>query len=419
MAYSQITEEVQLKRIDDSFVDISLSDDGSQLIDYFSLDDVTQAAIDTLQNSIKGTELENDRETQLLIQLIAGSINYSSKSVVNRIKRLREILLIGKEIIQEIKKDREEYVKMDCTFRSLIEILFNLIKKCKNDLCSKLTTLELAKGELNVIIDVLYPETRTMSTSAQPLKLLSTEDRHDMLLSVSTLKETFQDIIGEATTHIKECQVLKENVNSFQYQQVQPVQQRVSKRLRFWKTHIRHIAGGGVAGAAVGGGVGGGLIGLPIAGAVGAVVIAGVSFPPVAVAMVCLVGGAVAVGGLTIAILRWMKNSYLKEQKKIFDWLNKLLEQVNELSLDTETLERSIVKSKQGLVDVGNSLSALMNALSSERHREAHSKLCQQAVKNCQEVIDSIKELELMDFDYEWNEEKRLCFRQGHALPLE
>lgn len=157
MAKTQITE-VQLKNDDSEFRDVNLNSDTSTATDASSRANMIQAAISELKISIRGTEIENDHETQLLIQLIASSIPYSTLPVVASIKKLREMLLIRKEIIKEIQKDRKKYIEMNSTFFILAENLFYLMKKCKNDLCSKFPTLELAKGELTVIIDALYPE---------------------------------------------------------------------------------------------------------------------------------------------------------------------------------------------------------------------------------------------------------------------
>ncbi len=56
--------------------------------------DFTEAAINDLQHCLIGTELENDPQTRLLISLIAVSTNYSSRSLVERIKDLQEMLVI-------------------------------------------------------------------------------------------------------------------------------------------------------------------------------------------------------------------------------------------------------------------------------------------------------------------------------------
>jgi hypothetical protein len=58
------------------------------------INNFTEAASNDSQNSLIGTELENDPQTRLLISLIAVSTNYSSRSLVERIKDLQEMLVI-------------------------------------------------------------------------------------------------------------------------------------------------------------------------------------------------------------------------------------------------------------------------------------------------------------------------------------
>jgi hypothetical protein len=424
MACLQTIPEERLRIIDEHLMNIDANDaitnsnESTPTVSSPLVEDFTEAAINDLQNSVNGTELENDPHTRLLISLIAASTNYSSRPVVERIKALREMLVIRREIIKEIKKDQKKYTEMEHMFQELTENLFDFFKACQSNLCSKLTALELANNELKVIIDALYPEHQTTSTKSQPLKPLSKQDQHDLSLAVKTLEEIFKDISNVTNIRLEESETLKNRLDEFQKQQIQPEQQRVCKRLSFWKAHIPHVVGGTTAGAVVGGGVAGGLIGLPIAGAVGTVVIGTMVCPLGAVVGVCIAGGVILIGGLTLAILRWIKKSYLAEQNMILDWLNKLSDLVNSLVVTTEGVQNYIAKSKQCSTDLEKSLTALVNALKDERHRRIHAELCQKGVNFCQEVIDSIKELKAMNFDSDWNERTRTLFRQARTLSL-
>jgi hypothetical protein len=228
---------------------------------------------------------------------------------------------------------------------------------------------------------------------------------------VKTLTDIFEDISHVTTNRLKECETLKDRLNEFQQQQIQPNQQKVRKRLSFWKTHLPHALGGTISGAVVGGSVAGALISLPVAGAAGTVVVAGITCPPLAVAGVCIAGTVILCGGLKIAMLRWIKEKYVKEQNAILDWLIKLADLVNSLVVTTEDVQNHIAKAKQYSIDLRFSSTAIVNALLTARHRRLHPELCQ-------EVIDSIKELQAMNFDSDWNVRTRTLFRQARALSL-
>jgi hypothetical protein len=146
--------------------------------------------------------------------------------------------------------------------------------------------------------------------------------------------------------------------------------------------------------------------------------VAGITCPPLAVAGVCIAGTVILCGGLKIAMLRWIKEKYVKEQNAILDWLIKLADLVDSLVVTTENVQNQIAKSKQYSTDFRNSLTAIVNALSSERHRRQNAELCQKGAQFCQEVIDSIKELKAMNFDSDWNVRTRTLFREARALSL-
>jgi hypothetical protein len=406
MTYLRTTEETQFTQIDEYFMNIDLDNRSNGQVT-----PVTLANSDL--NEIIDSELENDKQSLLIEQLLTASTSYSSKPMLERIRILKEMLGIMSKLLEEIKRDRKKYIEMDNAFKVLTETLFDLNKKCSSNLYTKLSKLKRAKHELENIVDVLYPK-----DNVRPLEPLTETDFIDNKLSINTLGEICQEISREITISLQECQEVKAGLQHFHHESIEPETKVVQKRTRFWQRRIPHMIGATTTGAAIGGGVAGTLVGTTIAGAVGTVVIGTMVFPPVAAVVVCVFGGAIVIGGLTAAILAWMKSSYMGEQNKMLNYLKQLAKLVHELIENADEMEDIMIKSKEDTSDLQNNLSAISNSLQSEKHRSRNYELCTDAVRSCQKVIDGINELQVMDFANKWRKERNLLFNYENQLLL-
>lgn len=363
----------------------------------------------------------NDRLTQLFMEFIAASTAYSSKSGVEQIRTLYKIQQAVREILVELRKDRQQYKTMADTAEKLITTFLSIVDEFKRGFSSKLLRLQLSRNTLRSLVQILLSSDQhemdmsgnTSERDFQKDYLCSQTGR--LHAAVETLSRNIEQFSNQTHQTAQKCQFLKEIVQTFRDNQIQPALEVASHRLeRFRRPLVKKALDyrfGGVGGAAAGGILGASTatgIGLStIAGPVGVVAIASLATPVGWAIVGGLIAGTVVIGGLGLITIKLIKSLVVDQQERAVGYLQTLSAQMDQL-LDQITKVENVMN--QTYVDTNNTsagLDALIAMLQNPDQIEINSSICLHAAESCDAVIRQWEEFAKDDYHAIWENQPR------------
>ena len=363
----------------------------------------------------------NDRLTQLLMEFIAASTAYSSKTSVEQIITLNRTQQAVREILVELRRDRQQYKTMADTAEKLITTFLSIVEEFKRGFSSKLLRLQLSRNTLNGLVQILsssYQQEMDMSGNTsdsgfQKEYLYRQVGR--LQAALETLSRNIEQFSNQTHQTAQKCQFLKEIVHTFQDNQIDPALTTASHRLkRFRKPFLRKALSyrwGGLGTAVAGGVVGASAttgIGLStVAGPVGVVVIASLTTPIGWAIVGGLIGGIVVIGGLGLATIKLIKCLVLDQQERAVEYLQTISTQMDELLDQINKVENVMNHTYVDTNHTSAGLDALISMLQNPDQIETNSSICRQAAESCDAVIRQWEEFAKDDYNITWENQRQ------------
>ncbi|CAF3230135.1 unnamed protein product, partial [Rotaria socialis] len=141
------------------------------------------------------------------------------------------------------------------------------------------------------------------------------------------------------------------------------------------------------------------LIGTEAFGGVGALVIAGTAFPPIAAIIgACIIGG-VAAGSVIILV----KKFWARHQLKALNYLEKIFEGLVQLNSANMHFMRYMADTEEKANKVSEHIQDIQLCLESERQRRANRDVCIVAIDSTAAMIESLERISTLDIS-EWTD---------------
>ena len=328
--------------------------------------------------------LENDEQTRNFCKFISIGSNFASLDFKDRLQRIPDLVAGIKDLLNKIEEEIKEFAEIANVFQNLIHSFVKIVMNTKNKMNMALPHLEESTVYMSVMKDALMPDSD---------KPLSPDDMLDVDIALTNLASGIVNLIDLAKQSKEESVQLETKISK--------LREKVDGKITVTKNRIGFSKLMPKMGAALGLTAGAGAVGTAVEisafGGAGALVLGGLSFPPLGAILIGAVLGAFSIGSIIFLIMKlWEKHQF-----KALEYLRLILEKLNALNSANIAFMNYMNKSEEDASRIVTNLNFLKMSVKSgsKRFRKASSEMCGKAIDSTHNMIQCIEKINKIDID--------------------
>ena len=379
-----------------------------EIINRWEYENIVGASDRELAAEAERHGLKDDPQTREFCEFISAATAFSSMDLKDKIAKVPELVNITKELIEAILKEIKEFSDIALDFREIINFFVRLVIETQRNLLKLLPHLENSITFLEMYIDAQQPGLNgTLSEVDKNDINTALENLVDGVENVKAFVKTFECESDKADNRIK---VLKDKV-------IGKIE-IVNNRMTFQQLLS---PAGAVLGGTLGVGAAQMAIESSILGGIGALVIGGVTFPPMGAIVLAAVLGSLGVGTMFYVVKRlWESHQY-----KAIGFLKEILKKLDELSLANTEFVKLMNKSSVHASRLHINIVQLRKISfdPSTRSRKANIAICGRSIESTKQIIETMNQVNKFDLS-SWIAREEISFHDAKMtnnikLPLQ
>jgi hypothetical protein len=342
----------------------------------------------SLQGAAREIDLSlvNDEQTHRFRQFLSIATNFSSLSFAEKLQKIPELVESITKLLEKMIKEVREYADMANELRDLIQCFVRMVMQAKHNVNMMLPLLTAAKSQMTLVKDVM---------NTDPTQALNEIDKKDIQLALNRMSMGIQNLLSLAKSSTTESQKLDERIHNMT-NSVQSKKAIVEERLEIANFCFKYAQP--VTAIAAGAGVGG-LVVAESFGGVGALVIAGTAFPPVAAIIGAIIIGGICAGTVTILVKRF----WARQQLRALNYLDQIFESLVQLNSANMHFMGYMADTEEKANTVSQHMEDIQLCLESERQRRVNRNVCTVAIDSTTAMIESLQRISSLDIS-QWTD---------------
>lgn len=352
---------------------------------YINIPEISQKE---LMQAVRAHGLENDAQTKDFCKFISIGTNFASLDFKGRFQKIPDLVNGIKDLIDKLEQEIKEFSDIASYFHALITSFVKLVMNTKHNMRMALPHLEESVIHMEIMSDALEVDTLTQS------------DMNDVDIALSNMADGISKLMEHAKSSKEESKQLDVKITDLK-DTIESKITVVESRINF--TNFLPKIGatlGMVSGAS---GVGAVVESLAFGGT-GALVLGGISFPPIGAILLGAAVGAIGIGSLLYIIIKLWK----KHQFKALAYLQMILDQLNKLNSANLAFMNYMNKSEEDSNKILMNIEFFKRNVKngSSRYRKANADICKAAIGSTKQMISCISEISAIDLK-QWIEERQ------------
>jgi hypothetical protein len=353
--------------------------------------------------------LENDDQTRSFCKFISIGTNFASMNFVQRFQNIPDLIVSICDLIETMENEIKEFAEIANYFSNLIKSFIKLVMNTKHNMKMVQPHLEESILHLKIMSEALMPESENALTD---------NDLKDIDLALTSMSSGIVKLINHARSSKEESVQLDLRINKLKYDietKVTVTENRINfgnlfkltfelanliiiflLSLLLKKGRILPKIGaslGMISGATA---VGGAVESVAFGGA-GALVLGGLTFPPLGAILIGAAIGAVSIGSVLFLIIRlWQSHQF-----KAIGYLNAILDKLNKLNSSNLVFMDYMHKSEEESNKILTNIEFLKRNVGtgSLRYRQTNAAICNKAIESTNDMIKCIKRIDQININ--------------------
>ena len=363
----------------------------------WKLDNIIAASNHELLVTVDQNALKDDQQTKSFCEFIAAASIFSSADFKDKVSTVPELVNITKELIDAVLKEVKEFSDIALDFREIINCFIRLVMETQKNLSKLLPYLENSATFLEMYIDAQKPGINGTLTDI---------DRKDVNIALENLIDGVNGV--KTFANLFECE------SNIVDSRIKTLKDTVIGKIHIVNNRITFQQLLSPAGAVLGGTLGVSAtqvaIQSSVMGGIGALVVGGVTFPPMGAILLGALIGSLGMGTIFYMVKRLWEN----HQYKALGFLKEILKKLDELNVANTEFVKLMNKSSVHATRLQINIEQLKKLSLDEsiRTKKANIAICERALESSRLIIKTMDVVNQFDLS-SWVNREEICFQES------